>query len=163
MNQYLINIDQITQEGFHIILRMDKLNMFPRCHVDPKHSRQCMHYIINQAKIPYCVKTTPPLNENQHDPYRLFWKHPSFTWIHDNLSLFKTFKNIIINSLKMLHTTSRLLTKDLKQVCFKNNKLNRNEVTNKLIPFFNLPPPRWVPHMLSVELLSLNYYYYYYH
>ena len=131
---------------------MDKLKMFPRCHCDSKHSRQCIHFIINQAKIPYDIKSSPPLNppSNKSDPYTLFWKHEAFNWIRTNVPLFMRFKKIITHSLKLLHTKSRVLQKDLKQIVRFDDKLTPHDVTNKLINYFKYPNARWVPHMLSV-------------
>ena len=128
--------------------------MFPRCHIDSKYSRKCVHHIINQAKIPYDIKTTPPINEtnNELDPYKLFWRHKSFAWIHERNgnAKFNKFKKIIIHSLKLLHTQSRVLKNDLKQIVYNDNELTPKDVTKKLTAFFKHPHPRWVPNMLSV-------------
>lgn len=133
---------------------MDKLKFFPRCHPDPRHSRKCFNFVIDQAKRPYDIKTTPPLNATEGiyalDPYYLFWKHPEFEWIRKDLNLFDKFKNIIINSHKLLHTRSRILKNDLKHICYHDDKLTRYEINEKLKPFIKYPNPRWVPNMLSV-------------
>ena len=144
---------ELTQEGFHIVIRMEKKGFFRYIHSDGKYLRKNVMWLYKCFRIKYEYDThTPVFYDEPLDPYYLLCNNKQFEWMQHDEDREK-FKKCVHLIWKMDDT--RCLNKRFQ---YKNqiNKLMDNTLLRKrIIQLFNIPHKRWVPAMLGVNFLYI--------
>ena len=139
---------QITQEGFHFILRMQKKGVFRYLSADGKYARQNALHVINSLSQKYDLFDTPPLMSNhlRTDPYGLVAHHKAFIWIHNEKER-TMMKNAVRCVWKLSDTRCRKKIQQLRSVI---HKIDSSTFKKRIINMFNIPNDRWVDKMFGV-------------
>lgn len=157
-----IYIIQVTQETFHIIIRMNKKGCFRHHHSDCYYCRGNALFVVKQLREKYDFYNTPPIvTQTKKSPYQLLMKDNEFDWLRkNNQQTYKEMKNIINAVLQLDGTHDPKLVKILTDTKTKQKTIAENQCKWLVQHIFTSTHERWVPHMLSVCIFLITLLYY---